>query len=255
MRDQARKCLLGFGFREWAPLNPSVATALLCMVASSVSPAAMASRSRRSRDLCCRTLNEIPVNDSDFAPSAGASVADDRAERIVVAALAEFSENGYSGSRLESVARRAGISKPTLLRHFASKDEIFREVVRSTLVGCMEPLHERLAHTNGGPVSAVEQIREFANSYWAMMETPGAHAGPAAVDWRAAAFSRAGRLPGDGDARAVSSRTRADHSGRHRAWRAPHSRCARFSPNSAGDCGRACALVRGAGDLRGGDGP
>lgn len=117
-------------------------------------------------------VKEIPVNDSDFAPSAGASVADDRAERIVEAALAEFSEYGYSGSRLESVARRAGISKPTLLRHFASKDEIFREVVRSTLVGCMQPLHEKLAHTNGGPVSAVEQIREFATSYWAMMRRP-----------------------------------------------------------------------------------
>jgi AcrR family transcriptional regulator len=116
--------------------------------------------------------NEIPVNDSDFAPSAGASLANDRAERIVVAALAEFSENGYSGTRLESVARRAGISKPTLLRHFTSKDEIFREVVRSTLVGCMEPLHEQLAHTNGGPVSAVEQIREFATSYWTMMRRP-----------------------------------------------------------------------------------
>jgi AcrR family transcriptional regulator len=112
------------------------------------------------------------VNDSEFAPVAGASVADDRAERIVVAALAEFSENGYSGSRLESVARRAGMSKPTLLRHFASKDEIFREVVRSTLIGCMEPLHERLAHPNGGPVNAVEQIREFARSYWAVMRRP-----------------------------------------------------------------------------------
>ena len=117
-------------------------------------------------------VNEIPVNDSDFAPLEGVPAADERAESIVAAALAEFSEHGYSASRLTSVARRAGVSKATLLRYFASKDEIFREVVRSTLVGCMTPLHDRLPHSNGGSVTAADEIQAFAKQYWAMMEQP-----------------------------------------------------------------------------------
>lgn len=111
--------------------------------------------------------------DTDFAPVLGNSAADDRAERIVAAALAEFSEKGYSGSRLEAVARRAGMSKPTLLRYFSSKDEIFREVVRSTLVGCMSSLNGASHNGNrSSPGTAAEQVRAFARSYWAMMERP-----------------------------------------------------------------------------------
>lgn len=110
--------------------------------------------------------------DTDFAPVLGNPIADDRAERIVAAALAEFSEKGYSGARLAEVARRAGMSKPTLLRSFASKDEIFREVVRSTLVGCVASLNGHSPHDNGSVVTAAEQVRDYARAYWAMMERP-----------------------------------------------------------------------------------
>ena len=116
--------------------------------------------------------NEILVNDSDFAPLEGALAPEERAERIVAAALAEFSEHGYSAARLASIAQRASVSKPTLLRYFESKDEIFREVVRSTLLGCMTPLNDGAPHSNGGSVTAIDEIRGFATRYWAMMERP-----------------------------------------------------------------------------------
>lgn len=114
----------------------------------------------------------LPVNDIDFAPVAGAPNPTERTDRIVSAALAEFSENGFSASRLTSVARRTGISKPTLLRYFASKDEIFREVVRTTLIGCMAPIHDGVPLSNGGRVTAVDQVRAFAKAYWRVMERP-----------------------------------------------------------------------------------
>jgi AcrR family transcriptional regulator len=113
------------------------------------------------------------MNDTEFAPVEGAPIADERTDRIVSAALAEFSENGFAASRLTSVARRTGISKPTLLRYFASKDEIFREVVRTTLIGCMTQLHDGgLPHSNGASVTAVDQVRAFAKAYWHVMERP-----------------------------------------------------------------------------------
>jgi AcrR family transcriptional regulator len=105
-------------------------------------------------------------------PLEGARTAEERADRIVSAALAEFSEHGYSGSRLTSVARRTGISKPTLLRYFASKDEIFREVVRTTLIGCMTPIHDGMPHSNGASVNAADRVRAFAKAYWHVMERP-----------------------------------------------------------------------------------
>jgi AcrR family transcriptional regulator len=49
-------------------------------------------------------------------------------ERIVEAACDVFSRQGYSAS-VDAVADAAGVAKPTLYSHFASKDEVVRAVV------------------------------------------------------------------------------------------------------------------------------
>lgn len=49
---------------------------------------------------------------------------EERIEDIIQAAVDEFLENGYEGTSMESIARRAGISKGGLYHHFSSKDEI-----------------------------------------------------------------------------------------------------------------------------------
>ena len=57
--------------------------------------------------------------------------------RILDAALREFSMNGYSGASMQSIARRAEVSKPTLYQYIGSKEDIFRAVLdqgRSTIV-------------------------------------------------------------------------------------------------------------------------
>ena len=46
----------------------------------------------------------------------------ERADEIVDAALALFSERGYSATRLEDVAERAGVAKGTVYLYFASKE-------------------------------------------------------------------------------------------------------------------------------------
>lgn len=47
-----------------------------------------------------------------------------RIKDIIQAAVDEFLENGYEGTSMEAIARRAGISKGGLYHHFNSKDEI-----------------------------------------------------------------------------------------------------------------------------------
>ena len=56
-----------------------------------------------------------------------------RREAILAAALDEFSARGFAATRLDDVARRAGVAKGTIYLHFRDKEELFRELIRSAL--------------------------------------------------------------------------------------------------------------------------
>src|SRR5215218_4996206 len=51
-------------------------------------------------------------------------------ERIVLAALDQLAEGGYSSASVQAVARRAGVATGSVYRHFPSKGELFAEVFR-----------------------------------------------------------------------------------------------------------------------------
>lgn len=59
-----------------------------------------------------------------------------RPGEIVEAAAQSFIEHGYAGTKLDDVARRAGIAKGTIYLYFAAKQDLFEAVIRDTL----EPL-------------------------------------------------------------------------------------------------------------------
>ena len=56
-----------------------------------------------------------------------------RPGELLSAALDLFVEKGYAATRVEEVARRAGVSKGTLFLYFASKEDLFKAVVRENL--------------------------------------------------------------------------------------------------------------------------
>ena len=58
-----------------------------------------------------------------------------RPGELLDAALELFVEKGFAATRVEEVAARAGVSKGTLFLYFASKDELFKAVVRENLSG------------------------------------------------------------------------------------------------------------------------
>lgn len=68
-----------------------------------------------------------------------------RREAILKAALEEFSAGGFAATRLDDVARRAGVAKGTIYLYFADKETLFQEIVRSMLtplVGNLEKLRD-----------------------------------------------------------------------------------------------------------------
>lgn len=60
--------------------------------------------------------------------------AEARPQELLEAALRVFVEKGYAATRLEEVARRAGVAKATLYLYYENKLELFKAVVRHALV-------------------------------------------------------------------------------------------------------------------------
>ncbi len=57
-----------------------------------------------------------------------------RPGEILDAALACFAERGFAATRLDTVAKRAGVTKGTLYLYFPNKAELFKAVVRQAIV-------------------------------------------------------------------------------------------------------------------------
>lgn len=56
-------------------------------------------------------------------------------ERIKNGALIEFKEKGYSKASMRNIAKNCDMPLSSIYRHFESKEEIFREVVKPSLQG------------------------------------------------------------------------------------------------------------------------
>lgn len=108
---------------------------------------------------------------SEPAPSAEPRwrrLPEERPGQILAAALAVFGERGLAASRLEDIAKRAGLSKGTIYLYFPNKEELFREVVRSTVVAQLEE-GERMVSEKA--TSATETLMEFMRRYWVFIRS------------------------------------------------------------------------------------
>jgi len=90
---------------------------------------------------------------------------EDRPAEITAAALAAFAENGYSATRVDEVAKRAGVSKGLLYLYFKTKEELFKAVIRSFISPRIDAL---ISNIETSDLSAEEFIRgpflQFARS-------------------------------------------------------------------------------------------
>jgi AcrR family transcriptional regulator len=102
------------------------------------------------------------------ATSAASKPAANRAEKaaerraaIVKAALDEFIARGFTATRLDDVAKRAGVAKGTIYLHFKDKESMFEELVRTAIV----PLLSRLATPSSPGTTVRDTIENFAATF------------------------------------------------------------------------------------------
>ncbi len=81
---------------------------------------------------------------------------EDRPEEITRAALDAFAEKGYAATRVEEVAKRAGVSKGLLYLYFKTKEDLFKAVIRSIVSPRIDALIDNIETTE---LSAQEFIR------------------------------------------------------------------------------------------------
>jgi AcrR family transcriptional regulator len=91
---------------------------------------------------------------------------DARPQELLAAALDLFVERGFASTRLEDVARRAGVSKGTLYLYFANKEELFKAVVRENIVPAIGAAEQDIADFDG---HSAELLRALMGYWWQSM--------------------------------------------------------------------------------------
>jgi AcrR family transcriptional regulator len=81
----------------------------------------------------------------------------ERRQAIIEAALDEFIARGFAATRLDDIAKRAGVAKGTIYLHFKDKESMFEELIRTAIV----PLVGRMQ----GPPPAGGTIRDAIEGF------------------------------------------------------------------------------------------
>ncbi|MDF0518312.1 TetR/AcrR family transcriptional regulator [Bradyrhizobium yuanmingense] len=109
------------------------------------------------------TLADGPAAAAPDAPPASnrASRAAERRAAIVEAAMEEFIARGFAATRLDDIAKRAGVAKGTIYLHFKDKESMFEELVRIVIV----PVVARLTTLPPPAGSVRDLIETFAGNF------------------------------------------------------------------------------------------
>lgn len=94
---------------------------------------------------------------------------DARPEEIIEAAIEVFGERGFARTKLDDVARRAGVSKGTLYLYFDSKDALFRAMMTQRLEAKISAAEELLRTWTG---TTADLVRAYVTLHWATMNEP-----------------------------------------------------------------------------------
>jgi len=92
--------------------------------------------------------------------------ADARRQVIADAAAELFAERGYRGASVDEIARRSGVTPPVVYEHFASKRELYRELLERHFAELREVWREHFAVA--GP--AEQRVARSFDAWFAYVE-------------------------------------------------------------------------------------
>lgn len=93
--------------------------------------------------------------------------AEEREAQIIDAAFTAFAAHGLDETRLEDIARLAGVAKGTIYLYFPNKEALFREMILRTVVARLDALEgqSRSGH-------ALADFHRVVRSYWQYVNEP-----------------------------------------------------------------------------------
>lgn len=83
-----------------------------------------------------------------------------RIESLLSAAMEEFIENGYEGTSIDSIAKKAGVSKGAFYYHFPNKEVLLMEVNKKLCDPIMEMIKKALSNK-----SAIDGLKQYIKEY------------------------------------------------------------------------------------------
>jgi AcrR family transcriptional regulator len=94
---------------------------------------------------------------------------EERPQQILDAAFHEFGEKGLAGARLDDIAKRANVAKGTIYLYFPNKEELFREMVRSSIVDAISR-NEAIVNERADD-SAAQQLTAMFDAWWRFLRS------------------------------------------------------------------------------------
>ncbi|MFZ5354492.1 MAG: TetR/AcrR family transcriptional regulator [Bacillota bacterium] len=73
--------------------------------------------------------NDVQSTEIKFYKSTFEKISEDRRQKILDVAIAEFAANGYNGTNINVITKKAGISTGAMYSYFASKEDLFLTIV------------------------------------------------------------------------------------------------------------------------------
>ncbi len=82
--------------------------------------------------------------------------------RILEAARVEFRANGFDGTKVEHIARRAGVSKQIVYFYFKGKDELYWELLKDISIAT----HRRLLQIEFEELAPADAVRRYVEGVY-----------------------------------------------------------------------------------------
>lgn len=112
-------------------------------------------------------MTDESVTIDEVAPGRQRRPAEEREAQIIDAAFQAFAAHGLDETRLEDVARLAGVAKGTIYLYFPNKEALFRQMIQRTVVVRLDEL-ERAPRLDD-PLADFERV---VRRYWSYVTEP-----------------------------------------------------------------------------------